>query len=70
MGMNKKAQSSSKLPKTRSEAREARLKAALKVNMGRRKAQARARAAQTDDDHAQGSPAGEVGQRDQTVKGE
>ncbi|MGY3439048.1 MULTISPECIES: hypothetical protein [unclassified Marinovum] len=34
--------------KPRKDDREARLKAALKANMGRRKAQARARAEQTD----------------------
>jgi hypothetical protein len=36
--------------KTSAEAREARLKAALKANMGRRKAQARVRAAQDEAD--------------------
>ena len=38
----------SKTPKTKAQEREDRLKAALKANMGRRKAQARARQAQND----------------------
>ena len=36
-------------PPTSAQAREERLKAALKANMGRRKAQARARASDADD---------------------
>ncbi|KIN63405.1 hypothetical protein Z946_2277 [Sulfitobacter noctilucicola] len=35
-------------PKTKAQAREERLKAALKANMGRRKAQARGRAAENN----------------------
>ncbi|MDF3415955.1 hypothetical protein HKX54_15910 [Sulfitobacter sp. M57] len=37
------------IPKTKAQAREERLKAALKANMGRRKAQARGRAAANTD---------------------
>lgn len=44
--MTKTRQTPKPAPKTREE----RLKAALKANMGRRKAQARARAAQAQDD--------------------
>ncbi|MGC1503800.1 MAG: hypothetical protein WA782_06615 [Sulfitobacter sp.] len=36
-------------PKTKAQAREERLKAALKANMGRRKTQARSRAAENTD---------------------
>ncbi|WP_039017366.1 hypothetical protein [Halocynthiibacter namhaensis] len=43
------AQSGKKIKKTAAQERELRLKAALKSNMGRRKAQARARVS-TDDD--------------------
>ncbi|MEO0358506.1 MAG: hypothetical protein AAF386_09480 [Pseudomonadota bacterium] len=42
-------------PKAAADDRAARLKAALKANMGRRKAQARARAAKADGDHGKGS---------------
>ncbi|MEP5732010.1 MAG: hypothetical protein ABJL67_21850 [Sulfitobacter sp.] len=42
--------------KTKAQAREARLKAALKANMGRRKAQARARDEQTTENKGTQSP--------------
>ena len=46
--MNDAKDTGKKRPKTRSDDKEARLKAALKANMARRKAQARARAAVQD----------------------
>ena len=48
--MEKTNDSGKKRPKPTANSKEARLKAALKANMGRRKAQARARAANTNED--------------------
>jgi hypothetical protein len=45
-----------KIPKTKAQAREDRLKAALKANMGRRKAQNRARQTQVDEKEAPNGP--------------
>ena len=46
----------SQTPKTKAELREERLKAALKANMARRKAQARARQAESQDSKGEGGP--------------
>ncbi len=46
-------------PKPATSARDARLKAALKANMGRRKAQARDRSGQDDDNHDTGDQTGQ-----------
>ena len=53
--MNDAKDTGKKRPKTRSDAKDARLKAALKANMARRKAQARARAATTGNQEQKGS---------------
>jgi len=48
--------STSQTPKTKAELREERLKAALKVNMARRKAQARARQTESQDSKGTDGP--------------